>query len=226
MVRFENVEVAADLDHAVPGAVRLEIVRLGIRHRVTLQERAQICDQRPRSAAVHSDDGVRNIGDRMRATSAGKQRIERVSNERDICHSADQTAERRTGLAGGKMVDDDCWNTVRVEFRDLRRIPGVEAARVRTNGRDHLCTLPHRGIAPAPPTLGDIEIAIRSEFQSARILQATGKKRNGCNRGTRPSMRCQAGRRDGKKSESKDTSHPATSCCHVLLLRGAGDYHD
>src|SRR5664279_3256318 len=93
------VLVIGDGDHAVPSSIGFKVVGVGMDHRMSHLEFAQVGDQVPTAVSMNTDHAVGNIRHTMRTTGAREHGIKSVSNESDISHATDQTSSVRTRLA-------------------------------------------------------------------------------------------------------------------------------
>src|SRR5947207_15979214 len=76
MIGFYGVQVIVDGDHAVPGSVVLEVIRLRVRDRVGPLIGTEVVDHRPTSVAVNANDAVGNTRHTVRAAGAGQDRVQ------------------------------------------------------------------------------------------------------------------------------------------------------
>ena len=176
VIGLDGVKRAPRLDHAVPGAVRLEVVGLGMCDGVDLLERAQIGDHLPRPVLMDANDPVGEVRDAVRAARAAKHRVEGIADKGDVGDAADEAALIGARLAGGQVVRDGRAYPVAVDHRHPRA--GL-AARVGPDGRDHLVALTHGRVRAAGAAFGDVEVAVRPELEPARIVQPGCKHGNG-----------------------------------------------
>ena len=77
MIGFDCIKVAANFNHAVPGSVRLKVIRLGILDWISLLKGAEIGNQAPGPVGVHTNDAVGN-GPAHRASNQLPQAAHRV----------------------------------------------------------------------------------------------------------------------------------------------------
>jgi len=84
VIGLDGVEVAPNRNHAVPGAVRLEIVRLPIGDGMRHLERTEIGDHGDMAVAAHPENAIHGVRHAVRAATAGGDRVERAADERDI----------------------------------------------------------------------------------------------------------------------------------------------
>jgi hypothetical protein len=108
----------------------------------------------------------------MRATSSAKQGIKIVSDERDICDAAYETASVCIRLTGRQIVHHRCAESMGTDFGNART---RNISRVGANIRDHYTG----GVQAASSAFGDIKEPIRTKLQAARIVQSSGKNRDG-----------------------------------------------
>ncbi|MBV9329876.1 MAG: hypothetical protein JO352_39750 [Chloroflexi bacterium] len=106
MIGLDHVQVAIDSDHAVPGAVRLEVRWVRVGNRMRQDERAQIGHLGGLPVMVDTQDAVDGIQKTVRAAGARLHRVQRVVDEGDIRHAADEPAAGGRGLAGRQVVDE------------------------------------------------------------------------------------------------------------------------
>src|SRR6185437_1935742 len=132
VVGFDGIQVVADGDHAVPGAIGFEVGRVGIRYGVGLLEGAEVRDLRPAMVGIYTDYTVRDAGDAMRTAGAGQDTIEGIADEGDVGDAGDQGALCRGGLAGGQVIDPGRPYAAGANTGDARS--GV-AAGIRSYGR-------------------------------------------------------------------------------------------
>ena len=99
MVRLHGVERIPDRNHAVPRAIRFEVVGLRPGDGMRLLPGSEIGDRRDAAVRMHAVNPVRGVRDPMRTTAAGSNRVERVADKGDVRDAADQTA-----LRGGRLT--------------------------------------------------------------------------------------------------------------------------
>ena len=173
VVGLDGVERARGFDHAVPGAVRLEVVRLRIRDRVGLLERAQVGDHSQRPVAVDPDDAVRKVPDAVRAARSGEDRVERVADERDVGDAADETSlSRRLVWLEGRLST----TVVRTPLRSILEIPRRSGCPVYGPIGGTTCSHSSDGrVRAARAALGDVEVAVGTELEPSRVVQPRGE---------------------------------------------------
>ena len=86
VIGFVGVKRAADRDHAVPGAVRLEVADVGIGDGVRFQEGAEVGHGSNRAVCIHAKEGVVGPEEPVRAAGAGLHPVEGPVDELDVSH--------------------------------------------------------------------------------------------------------------------------------------------
>ena len=186
MVRLHGIENAVHRDHSVPGAVRLEIVRLGVLDRMRFLERAEVRDQLPAPVGGHTRDPVWQARDAVGTAGPREDRVERPVEKRDVRDAAHERSGIRTRLRGREAGGEGRAVPVRVDPRDARP---ARRARVGADRRRNLFALADRGRRAPRPALGHIEITVRPELQAARRLEPAREDRHRSGRGRRPPAR-------------------------------------
>ncbi len=88
VIGFVGVKRAADRDHAVPGAVRLEVADVGIGDGVGFQEGAEVGHRGGRAVCIHAKEGVVGPQEPVLASGSGLHPVEGPVDELDVSHSA------------------------------------------------------------------------------------------------------------------------------------------
>jgi len=101
MVGLDGEQCITRRDHAIPGAVRLEVFFFRILDRVCFEKGAQIGDYIPGSIGVDSDHGVWYIGYAVGTACSGQDGIQSPFQEGHICHAADEATCFRRDLRRG-----------------------------------------------------------------------------------------------------------------------------
>src|SRR5437763_15799163 len=110
-------------EHAVPVAIRLKVVNVGIRDGMRMNKLAEVSHERPGTLiAIHPVDPIGHLCIAMRAPTTDKQRIERIVNERDRRHPFLVTSKSWTRLSRGEMVYDGRACTSRTDPGDTSGI--------------------------------------------------------------------------------------------------------
>src|SRR6266851_2271583 len=174
VVGLNGVKAPPREEHAVPGAVRLEVVGIDGLDRMRHQKRAEICDQVPRAIAAHSNDAIRDVRHAMGAAGPAEQGVEAVANERDIGDATDWTTDQRAGLARREAADDGRAHTGWADPRD----PTGHSAGVRADWRDNLRALTNGGVGTAAATFGDIQVPVGPKLDTPRIIEAGCEQRH------------------------------------------------
>ena len=176
---LHGVERPAHRDHAVPGPVRLEIVGFRMSNRMRHLISAQIGDQRRGVVPVDPINAVRMVQDAVRASATADQCVKRVADEGDVGDSADQEVRRLRWFR---------WmRTYRSRSRARRQRPSRSGRRSglpvyrpgtcwRTRG---LFALADCRIAAARAAFRDVQDAVGTELQAARIVEAARVRRDG-----------------------------------------------
>src|SRR5882724_8889047 len=81
VIRFDSVQNPTPGDPTIPCAVWFKVVGLRVRHRVGLQEGAEIGDHGPATRGINSNHSVFRTGQAMRASSASQDRIQLAPDE-------------------------------------------------------------------------------------------------------------------------------------------------
>src|SRR5437868_12032503 len=126
-----------DLDHAVPGAVRLEVIQAWIRDGVSLDEGAEVGKVRSRAICIDAKDGVIGPSQPVRATGTSLHPIEDAIDELDVRYPARQAPRSCTCLTRRQLVDHGGTLTSSIDLGDT----GSEATRIWSDGRGDLHTL-------------------------------------------------------------------------------------
>src|SRR5271154_5161195 len=143
VIRLDSVKKIVNRDHAVPGAVGLEIVgrQSNVLGGMSLLERAEVRDLVPGPVVMYAEHRVNGTLQAVTATGAGQNGVELVPDEGYVGDPAHQVALVGTGLAGGQSVGDRGALAVPVKLGNAR---GKSAA-VRTRGSGNLRTVGRRG---------------------------------------------------------------------------------
>ena len=141
-VGFDREQRVADRDHAVPGAIGFEVVRFGVLHRVRLLVFAEVGDESRNAARLDAHDCIVAAVHAMRTAGAGENRIQRIADERDVGHAADERAGIHAGLAARQLLGDRGADSIRIDAGDpsAARITAL----VWANRRDDLLALAGR----------------------------------------------------------------------------------
>ncbi len=213
MVRLDDIEAIMHDDHAVPGAVRLEVCRVRVNDGVGLDKGAEVGDERGRPVGIDAEDTVGGAIEAVRAARPVNQGIERVAEEGDIRYPAGQPSACRVGLAGGKAVHHSGHHSARADPGDA----GGEAAGVWADGEEHLLAHPDSGEAAAESAFSDVEIAVRSELEATWVVEAGGKDSH-VGRALRPGGSSLSGSEgDPEQSRCDPQTQRVASHCVFLL---------
>ena len=104
MVRLDRIQVPVNGEHAVPGAVWFEVVRLDERGGMIFLEDGQIGHDRDVAVIFDLQHGVVSVGQPMGGACSGKDGVELVPDEGHVGHAADQASLGRRSLAGRQAV--------------------------------------------------------------------------------------------------------------------------
>src|SRR3984957_169792 len=132
MVRLNGIHRVAQSHHAEPRPIRLKIWRVRMSHRVRLLIPAQIGNLAESPVVLDPEYPVHGIQQSVRTTRPSRQRIEPVTNKREISNPTQESARRRVGFIRRQVVSNRRPHSLEVKLRDAARIsPGVWADRKR-----------------------------------------------------------------------------------------------
>src|SRR5438067_8149606 len=131
------------------------------------EELAKVGDKTPTAICINADHAVGQVWHTMRAASSGEHGVKLVSDESDIGHATNQTAQVRTRLAGRQIVHHRCAETVRTDFGNAR---ASNVGCVRPNRWDDLVASAVCRIQAARSPLSDIKKPVWAKLQAARIV--------------------------------------------------------
>ena len=113
-----------------------------------------------------------DVGVAVRAAGRGQQVVERVIDEGNVGDAGDQAAELRRGLVGGEALESVGALPVGVDASEMR---ALSARRCRGRPGHHLLALALGRGGAALAALGHVEQPIRTELQTAGVVEALGE---------------------------------------------------
>ena len=81
--------------HAVPSAIRFEVVRFGVRNWIGFLVVAEIRDHSPITARIDANHAIVRPREPVRASGARKDRVQLAMEKCNICDTTNQTTSTR-----------------------------------------------------------------------------------------------------------------------------------